>query len=129
MTGKIYLYLILLVIIGSIALIAVGNLRSGQSVSTSAKTDEVILYVGEGCPHCKNVEDFLTSHSEIGKTLKIEQKEVYENQSNAQELTDKAQSCKLETRNGVAVPFLYFKGECITGDQPIIDYLTKKTKV
>lgn len=128
MAGKRYLYLVLLVIIGSIALIAVGNLRSGQSASTSAKTDEVILYVGEGCPHCKNVEDFLTSHPQIGKTLKIEQKEVYKNQPNAFELTEKAQSCKMDTRNGVAVPFLYFKGECLTGDQPIIDYLNK-TKV
>lgn len=128
MKGKIYFYIILFVILGSIAFITLESLRTTKANGVNLAPDAVVLYWGEGCPHCKVVDDFLASHKEIEEKIKIERKEVYNNEVNALELTDRAKACKLPTKDGVAVPFLYFKGECITGDQPIIDYLTKKSQ-
>lgn len=129
MKGKIYLYIILAIIVGSVALIVLDPFKGGNASGQTTKSkDEVILFWGEGCPHCKNVEDYLASHKEIEEKIKIERKEVGENVTNSIELTDRAKDCKIDVKNGVAVPFLFYKGECITGDQPIIDYLTKKAQ-
>ncbi len=95
--------------------------------SVPKKTDEVILYWGEECPHCKNVEEYLKSHQQIEKKIKIERKEIHDNKTNAADLQDKAMVCRYNSSKGIPIPFLYFKGECIVGDQPIIDYLNKKT--
>jgi len=92
------------------------------------KTNEIILYWGENCPHCKNVEDYLKSHPDIEKKIKIERKEVYNNKASASDLEDKANICQYEYTTGIPVPFFYYKGECTTGDKPIIDFLTNKTK-
>jgi glutaredoxin len=94
---------------------------------TPKKTDEVILYWGEGCSHCKKVEEYLKSHQQIEKKIKIERKEVYYNKANSADLQDKAIVCRYDSSKGIPVPFLYFKGECVVGDEPIINFLNKKT--
>jgi glutaredoxin len=92
------------------------------------KTNEVILFFGNTCPHCKNVEEFLTKNKNIEEKIIITKKEVYENKINAQDLENKALICGEDTSSGVPVPFLYFKGECTIGDNPIINFLTEKAK-
>lgn len=92
------------------------------------KTNEIILFYGNTCPHCKIVDEFLTKNKNIEEKIKIEKKEVYENRTNAQDLEAKALICGQDTSSGVAVPFLYFKGECTIGDTPIINFLTEKAK-
>jgi glutaredoxin len=92
------------------------------------KTDEIILYWGVTCPHCKNVEDYLKEHPEIEKKIKIVRKEVFNDKKNAVDMEDKAYLCNFDTRQGLGVPFLYFKGECVEGDKSINSFLTEKTK-
>lgn len=104
------------------------NVKGNLANKVPQKTDEVILYWGEECPHCKNVEDYLKSHQEIEKKIKIERKEVSSNKTNAADLQNKAMVCKYDSSKGIPIPFLYFKGECVVGDQPIIDYLKNVTK-
>lgn len=91
-------------------------------------TNEVILYWGVTCPHCKNVEEYLKNNPDIEKKINIIRKEVFNDKNQASDMEDKAYLCKFDTSKGIGVPFLYFKGECIDGDKPIIDYLTKKAK-
>ena len=92
------------------------------------KTNETILYWGVGCPHCKIVEDFLDANPKIATKTALLKKEVYNDKVNARDLEEKAAICQLDTTNGIPVPFLYAKGQCFTGDKPIIDYFGKLAK-
>lgn len=92
------------------------------------KTNEVILYWGVTCSYCKKVEEYLKNTPDIEKKLKIVRKEVFNDKNNAADMEDKAYLCKFDTSNGLGVPFLYYQGECVNGDRPIIDFLTKKAK-
>jgi glutaredoxin len=82
----------------------------------------LVLYAGEGCPHCRTVEDFLASWDKK-ETIKIEQKEVWYDKTNAAEIKARYEFCQTpETERGV--PLLFTPdGKCLGGDQPIIDYL------
>jgi len=80
------------------------------------------FFWGEGCPHCKNVEDFLTTWDKKDQIV-LSQKEIYQNQTNAQEFTQRANACGIP-RAQQGVPLLVTpEGKCIVGDTPIIDYL------
>ena len=87
----------------------------------------LVLYYGDGCSHCKIVEDYITQNNLQAK-LSLSEKEVWKNKSNQNELIEKAKICKLDLSN-LGVPMLWdAKGsKCYEGDQPIIDFL--KTQV
>jgi len=89
------------------------------------KTNEVILYYGDTCPHCKNVEDYLSKNHSVEKKLSLVKKEVYKNRDNANDMGIKAEICQYYNPAGIPVPFFYNKGECLVGDKPIIDYFKK----
>lgn len=78
----------------------------------------LILYYGEGCPHCAIVESYLKSNP---PKFNIEKKEVYYNKNNQNDLMAKAKICGMPL-NQIGVPFLWNGRECILGDQPIINY-------
>jgi nitrogen fixation/metabolism regulation signal transduction histidine kinase len=88
--------------------------------ATSTITEEILFY-GDGCPHCANVENFINSNGVLGKTSLIE-KEVYNNKDNFNEFSEKAKLCGIDS-NSLVVPFLWDGSQCILGDTPIIDYL------
>jgi glutaredoxin len=110
----------ILIIIGIIAAGALGYLFLFDK-NAAAKT---ILYFGDTCPHCENVEKYIKDNS-IDNKIEIERKEVYRNQGNAREMAKKAEQCGLPTGQ-IGVPFLWDNNQCILGDQPIIEYLGKK---
>lgn len=94
-------------------------------VNNGGGTDAgLILYSSEDCPHCAKVEEFM-AENKITEKLSIAQKEVSKNQQNAMELLGKAQQCGLPSNN-VGVPFLWNNGECLLGDQDIINFLKTK---
>lgn len=99
-----------------------------RTIPNVAKTNETILYFGDTCPHCKDVDEFLVKNKNIETKIPLVKKEVYNNRVNAMDMEEKATICKLDTSQGVAVPFLYFKGECIVGSTPITNFLTEKAK-
>lgn len=81
-------------------------------------------YWGTTCPYCHDVIDWM-DENQIDDQLDIVRKEVYENQQNSAELSQRAQSCGMGER--VGVPFMYTSGgECIVGSTPIIEYLEQK---
>jgi len=110
----------ILIIIGIIAAGVLGYLFLFDK-NADAKT---ILYFGDTCPHCENVEKYIKDNGIDGK-IEILRKEVYRNQKNAREMAKKAEQCGLPTGE-IGVPFLWDNGQCVLGDQPIIDYLGKK---
>lgn len=88
--------------------------------------NSIILYYGNTCPHCKEVEQFI-SDNKIKDKIKLEEKEVYEDEANNREMLQKAKDCGLVS-DSVVVPFLYAEGKCILGATDIEKYLTEKTK-
>ncbi|MBP8016446.1 cytochrome c biogenesis protein [Candidatus Gracilibacteria bacterium] len=91
------------------------------SFNAFAQSGDMILFYGNGCPHCAKVEDYIKSNN---LNLNIEQKEVYQNKNNANEfnkICDK-ENISLMDRG---VPFLYSKGQCFIGDKQIISYLSE----
>ena len=89
-----------------------------------AQDNKAILYYGNGCPHCAEVEDFIKKNT---FDFSIEQKEIYQNKINAEEFN------KVCSEEGISlmdrgVPFLYAEDECFIGDKQIIFYLSAKQK-
>jgi hypothetical protein len=123
--------LILLVLSSSIAIKYRPNIFVIPAASkiidqTKSASTEIILFYGNGCPHCALVEKFLIDNK-VAEKIAIAQKEVYSDQVNAALLGDKAHACGLDT-NSIGVPFLWDgpTGKCLVGDQDIINYFKQK---
>lgn len=92
-------------------------------------TTDIIFFYGSTCSHCKKVEQFFSDY-QMDKRVTFEQKEVYDNQDNAQLMTEKQALCKdLAEADKGGVPFMYSSKKCIVGDQPIIDYFKQLTGI
>ena len=86
---------------------------------------QIILFYGDGCPHCAIVEEYIKENN-INDKISFAQKEVYYNQNNAKELEAKAKICGLPT-DSIGVPFLWNGEDCLIGDQDIINFFKQKT--
>jgi glutaredoxin len=103
-----------------------GNNNNDTSATSSAK---VILFYGDGCPHCKIVEDYLTANPEAAKKVQFEKKEVFNNKNNSNLMLEKARACNVPTDQGMGVPFLWdgtAGDKCLVGDVDIVNYFKDK---
>lgn len=82
--------------------------------------DEIILFYGTTCPHCKNVEEYM-AENRTEEFVKLVQKEVFDNKVNSQLLINKARACGIST-DSIGVPLLWVNGQCYSGDEQIINY-------
>lgn len=85
----------------------------------------IVLFYGEGCPHCANVDKYVEDNN-IKSKISFTNKEVFYNQKNAEEMAAKAKICGMQT-NSIGVPFLWDGEKCLIGDQDIINFF--KTKI
>ncbi len=109
----------ILIIIGG-ALIFSNDSDSNSDTTPPNLPDSYEYYWGEGCPHCANVEDFLSAWENRDR-VQIDKKEVYKDQGNIDLFKSRAEYCNLPN-NQVGVPFLFTpEGECVVGDTPIIN--------
>ena len=116
---------IVLLIACALAIFAFIPPKSASAPEAAASAEQpLVLYYGDGCPHCANVDAFMSENDILAK-LSVTQKEVYKNQTNAAELIARAKACGM-TGDSVGVPFLYNGTDCIVGDQPIIAYLSQE---
>ena len=90
----------------------------------------LILYYGDGCPHCKVVEDYIAQNN-LQTKLDISEKEVWHNQTNLNELTNKARACGLDL-NKLGIPMLWdrktdkcYGGQTDKGEGEVIDFLSQ----
>jgi glutaredoxin-related protein len=92
-----------------------------QAAEEEKTSDSYEYFWSASCPHCANVEKFLSSWSNKDK-LDLQKFEVSSSLSNSQNLVQRAQSCGI-AQSQIGVPFLYTpNGECIIGDSPIIEF-------
>lgn len=88
------------------------------------ETNGIILFYGDGCPHCAIVEEYVNQNG-IEAKVSFAKKEVYYNKQNADELIAKAKACSMST-NSIGVPFLWDGSTCLVGDQDIIEFFKSK---
>lgn len=98
---------------------------TNETTTENQSTSQIILFYGDGCPHCTIVEEYI-KENKITDKVSFVQKEVYYNQSNAKELKEKAKICGLPT-DSIGVPFLWDGEKCLIGDQDIINFFKQKT--
>ncbi|MDD5103172.1 MAG: hypothetical protein PHX93_02110 [Candidatus Peribacteraceae bacterium] len=92
--------------------------------SGSALPGGMVLYYGDGCPHCANVEAFVQGN-DVESKVSFSRKEVYLNKSNARELARVAKHCGLPT-DSIAVPLFWTATQCLTGDKDIIAFFQQQ---
>lgn len=121
--------LTLLVVIGGVAINYVREEKTPSS-NSSAVVSQIpeapvtnLYFWSKTCPHCKNVNDFMESWEGNGQ-IALEKLEVNENRDNANLfLSYGTQFCKIP-RNQLGVPlWITPEGECLVGDEPIIEHL------
>lgn len=85
-----------------------------------------VLFYGDTCSHCKNVEDYITANK-VEEKVALEKKEVFNDQNNARILERVAAFCGLPT-DEIGVPFLWDSQNkrCLVGDADIINFFETK---
>lgn len=84
----------------------------------------IAIFYGKGCPHCKDLDDFIAQNS-LDEKVKMDKKEVWFNKENAKVLMAKADECGI-AKDKVGVPFLYSEGKCFSGTPDIEKFLMEK---
>ncbi|MEI6378184.1 MAG: hypothetical protein WCO55_00855 [Candidatus Falkowbacteria bacterium] len=116
--------LYLLSALALVAILAVGwvlaDVKNKTAKQPLVAVGVPIFYYGDGCPHCANVEDYLSANP-LPAAYQLDKKEVYKNTVNKNELIARAKSCGI--KGAVTIPVLYTKeGKCLVGDIDIIAY-------
>ena len=83
---------------------------------------ELVLFWGQGCPHCENIDKFLEENKDLADKLKLRKIEAFNDMKGQKIFLEKVKECKLST---AGVPVLYKDGKCTQGDAPIIEELKK----
>lgn len=128
MKQKIVTLLVVVLIAGLMSLVVIGSNNKEKQVAVekieSLGNGEPVLYYGDACPHCKEVEEWLKVNK-VEEKVKFSKKEVWSNRQNAAELAEVAKSCGLDV-SSIGVPFLYAEKECLVGTPDIEKYFTEK---
>lgn len=82
---------------------------------------KMIYFYGETCPHCHEVLGYIADNDIRGK-LSFRELETYNNVNNARLLNAKAKLCRLDTTQGVPVPFFFDGQNCYIGSDKIIEF-------
>jgi|SRR3989344_2043805 len=113
--------LIVLIIIGAVFLNSVKNESQNQSQAIVLPT-EYEYFWSETCPHCANVAEFMESWDKKDK-IQMQKIEVNESLDNKKKFVERGDFCQIP-RNQLGVPLLITpEGICLSGDEPIIEYL------
>jgi hypothetical protein len=109
---------IVLVIIIIVVAVAAGFFVWQHGVTNAPVTPTplpsgIVLFYSPNCPHCQDVEKFLTENN-IAQKVKYTELEVpfafktsTQLQANAELAVGLAQQCKLDVSQGISIPFLY----------------------
>lgn len=119
--------IIVLAVVLAIVLFFVWNSVASKD-QTIIKSGEIILFYGDGCSHCKNVDDFIIQNK-IEDKVKFTRMEVWYNKGNQVILGQIAKKCGINS-NEVGVPFLYDGATaCISGDIDVINFFKEKAGI
>ena len=89
--------------------------------ATPVQPAGIILFYGQGCPHCANVNSYLAANN-VAQKVSFTKLEVWSNAANAALMNQKAAVCGL---TAIGVPFLWDGSQCYVGDTDVIKYFSK----
>jgi len=93
-------------------------------VAHSAQPSGMILFYGNGCPHCVNVDNYITDNN-ITQKVSFTKLEVFSNGVNAGFMQNDANTCGLN-QSVVGVPFLWDgNSKCYIGDTDVINFFSR----
>ena len=119
----------IIAILVGVLVLAVGFVYFGLKDGELPATDDpaaIVYYWGDGCPHCKVVDDFIEANNIADKVF-FEKKEVWSNKANTNEMSRRAQACNIEPE-GMGVPFVYGgDGKCYVGEPEVINFFKAKS--
>lgn len=129
MNGKIKASVVIgaiIVLAGIVSVWGFSKMRQGQEevLGAESKQSEIIIFYGKGCPHCKDLEDFI-AENKLDEKVEMAKKEVWFDKENAKSLMTRAQECGIAS-DKVGVPFLYSSGKCLSGTPEVEDFLMEK---
>lgn len=119
--------IIVAIVIALVSLLVIVSRPATLKYDPSRPTD-LTLFWGNGCPHCQKLDEYIITNK-IDSKVNISTKEVWYNKANQQLFNESIKKCPTfaANPNSVGVPFAITPdNQCLSGDQPIIDYLTKK---
>lgn len=129
-TKKLAAALLFLIIASSFTITGLAKERKISSIGNDRRTFAFVLYYGNGCPHCKIVEEYLDQNDPENK-LGVIQKEIWSNPANKNEMVELARACGLDMGK-LGVPMLQDKetGKCYggqtdKGSDEIINFLAR----
>ena len=115
---------VVLVLISAVLVFHWQNDKKTASSSTpSSELAEIILFYGDGCPHCAVLEKWMADN-EIESKIELTKLEIYNNEENKNLLIERAKDCGIT--NDIAIPFLWTGTDCIVGDEPIEQFFQQK---
>ncbi len=94
-------------------------LRQSNAVVQAASSQNC-LFFGEGCPHCAKVSKYFQENGILEK-YDIEEKNIHGDSECALEFNRICQNHGIPLKER-GIPMLYFEGQCLMGDKPIIDF-------
>ena len=94
--------------------------------NTTEQESIAILFYGEGCSHCAEVQQWLDDNK-VREKIKFEEKEIRYNKDNSKLLNEKAQVCKIND-DEVGVPFLFdtVNNKCFVGKVEVENFFKGK---
>lgn len=126
--NKTAIFIILIVILAGAGFWAwQTGLFSVSGIEAEPIPEGILLFYGEDCPHCKNVDEFIDQNN-IEEKVDFSWFEVYYDENNQNILAQVIQKCSIPA-NQVGVPFLYDGKKCYMGDQPVIDFFKQKAGI
>ncbi|MCL5410711.1 MAG: thioredoxin family protein [Patescibacteria group bacterium] len=103
-----------------------GTVAGASTIKTTPGSD-IVMFVGEGCPHCKKIEEYIKTNK-IDEKVQFDLKEVWYNKDNAKVMQEKADVCKI-SKDNLGVPLLFdgSTSKCYVGEVEITDFFKSKT--
>ncbi|MFA4995916.1 MAG: hypothetical protein WC536_02095 [Patescibacteria group bacterium] len=102
-----------------------GKVAGASSIKSTPGSD-IILFVGDGCSHCKKVEEYIKTNK-IDEKIQLDFKEIWYNKENAAVMKEKAAICKIpEDELGVPLLFDGSASKCYVGEVEIENFLNLK---
>lgn len=112
-----------LIILSFIIVVGVIMLFKNKVVTGPA---EIILFYGDGCPHCELVEEYVAKNNIESKVI-FSRLEVFRNKENQELFIKLASGCGV-AKEKMGVPLLWDGAACYQGDQEIINFFAKKSE-
>lgn len=81
----------------------------------------IVLFYGDGCSHCKDVEDYV-SQNKIDDKIKSTRLETWKDRGNALLLIETAKTCNIDISQGAPVPLLWDGNKCYVGGPDVINF-------